>query len=85
MIVMISARHSTPSYNPLFEQIPDVLSRFFSAHSYMVVYPEQVVGSGAVAQLLNDQAPASLTWSLVSRIKRRVMGWLEKIQSQPKE
>ncbi|MBO5619956.1 MAG: cation:proton antiporter [Paludibacteraceae bacterium] len=85
MIVMISARHSTPSYNPLFEQIPDVLSRFFSAHSYMVVYPEQVVGSGAVAQLLNDQAPASLTWSLVSHIKRRVMGWLEKIQSQPKE
>ena len=45
MIVMINARPSTPSYNPLFEQVPDMLARFFSDHSYMIVYPEQETGA----------------------------------------
>ena len=33
MIVMINARPSTPSYNPLFEQVPEMLERFFAERS----------------------------------------------------
>ena len=80
MIVMINARPSTPSYNPLFELVPDMLDKFFSTHSYLLVYPEQATG-GAVPDLMSgDQTQASKTWSIVSSLKAWIIRQVEKFQ-----
>ena len=73
MIVMINARPSTPSYNPLFEQVPNMLERFFSGHSYMVVYPEQETGAAIPDLLTGDTTQASKTWNIVSAMKQKVL------------
>ena len=80
MIVMVNARPSTPSFNPLFEQIPDMLARFFSNHSYMIVYPEQETGNRIPDLLTGDTTQASKTWSIVSAIKQRIVRMMEKRQ-----
>lgn len=78
MIVMINARPSTPSYNPLFEQVPDMLSRFFSDHSYMVVYPEQQTGNAVPDLLTGDTTQASKTWKIVSAVKRWALSFQQR-------
>lgn len=80
MIVMVNARPSTPSFNPLFEQIPDMLGRFFSNHSYMIVYPEQETGNDIPDLLTGDTTQASKTWSFVSAVKQRILQRMEKRQ-----
>ena len=78
MIVMINARPSTPSYNPLFEQVPVMLEKFFSNHSYMVVYPEQETGNAVPDLLTGDTTQASRTWKIVSAIKRAVLSFQQR-------
>ena len=78
MIVMINARPSTPSYNPLFEQVPDMLTRFFNTHSYMVVYPEQETGNAVPDLMYGDTTQASKTWKIVSAIKRAVLSFQQR-------
>ena len=78
MIVMINARPSTPSFNPLFEQIPDMLSRFFSNHSYMVVYPEQETGNAIPDLLTGDATQASRTWKIISALKRWALSFQQR-------
>ena len=80
LIVLINARPSTPSYNPLFEQVPDMLRRFFHEHSYILVYPEQETGNTIPDLLTGDTTQASKTWHIVSAIKRWVLRTLENIQ-----
>ena len=80
MIILINARPSTPSYNPLFEQIPDMLSRFFCNHSYMVVYPEQETGNAVPDLLTGDTTQTSKTWNIVSAVKKWFLTLLEKMQ-----
>ena len=75
MIVLINARPSTPSYNPLFEQVPKMLTQFFSDHSYMVVYPEQETGNVVQDLLTGDTPQASTTWKIVSALKKRVLSF----------
>ena len=82
MIVMINARPSTPSYNPLFEQVPDMLTRFFNTHSYMVLYPEQETGADIPDILTGDQTQTSRMWKMVSAIKRAVLSFQ---QREPKD
>ena len=82
MIVMINARPSTPSYNPLFEHVPEILIKFFSDHSYMVVYPEQETGNVVPDLLTGDTPQASRTWKIVSALK----GWIVSFQQRaPKD
>ena len=78
MIVMINARPSTPSYNPLFEHVPEILTKFFSDHSYMVVYPEQETGADIPDILTGDTTQASKTWKIVSAIKRAVVSFQQR-------
>ena len=78
MIVMINARPSTPSYNPLFEQVPQMLERFFSNHSYLVVYPEQETGNTVPDLLTGDTTQASKTWKIVSALKRAVLSFQQR-------
>ena len=42
MLVLLSSRPSTASYDPQFKDIPLLLSRNVSWHSYVVIYPEQL-------------------------------------------
>ncbi len=78
MIVMINARPSTPSYNPLFDQVPDMLTRFFSDHSYMLVYPEQETGAAIPDILTGDTPQASKTWKVISWLKRKVLSFQQR-------
>ena len=41
LLVVISARKQTASYNSLFEKMPNMLTRFFRANSFLVLYPSQ--------------------------------------------
>jgi hypothetical protein len=72
MLILLSSRKSTASYNPLFEEIPTMLGKHFTDYNSMVVYPEQLTGGPDMDTLLSEMPPASKTWSIISRIKRLV-------------
>ena len=80
LIVMINARPSTPSYNPLFDQVPTMLDKFFSDHSYLIVYPEQETGAAIPDILTGDSTQASKTWKIISSIKSRIVRRIEAFQ-----
>ncbi len=52
MLVVIQARKSTASYNPLFAKMPYMLYRFFKDNSWMVIYPEQQGSANSQSKLL---------------------------------
>jgi hypothetical protein len=78
MIVLINARPSTPSYNPLFENVPDILGKFFAEHSYMVVYPEQETGATTPDILSGDKPQASKTWKVIGWLKQKVLSFQQR-------
>ncbi len=80
MVVMISARHATASYNPLFRQIPDMLERFFAEHSWLIIYPQQQMGAAVPDVFLTDQPPTSRSWNLISRANAWLLKQLRKRQ-----
>lgn len=82
MIVLLSARKATPSYNPLFEQLPDMLSRFFKENSYLLLYPEQLTGEGENNLLLAEQVPHARVWSAIGQLKKGVQALLHRIQTR---
>jgi hypothetical protein len=75
MLVLLSSRKSTASYNPLFEEIPMMLRQYFTNFSSMVVYPEQLTGGPDMDTLLTEIPPASKTWSMISTVKQ----WVKKL------
>ena len=75
MPVLLSSRKATASYNPLFEQIPQVLEQFFADNNYMVVYPEQQTGGPDIDAFLTDVPQASTAWSVVTRVKSALLQW----------
>lgn len=82
MIVMISARHATPSYNPLFEQIPQMLERFFKRYSYLIVYPEQGISTENMDTILMDIPQSGKTWSMLTGLKQWILRVWRKGQTQ---
>ena len=78
MIVMINARPSTPSYNPLFDQVPTMLDKFFAEHSYMLVYPEQETGNEIPDILTGDKPQASITWKIISWMKAKLLSFQQR-------
>lgn len=84
MIVMISSRHATASYNPLFEQIPDMLERFFQQHNYLILYPEQQMGGEVRDVFLTDIPQPSRTWRLVTQTKQWFLRLLRRRQHKKK-
>ena len=78
MIVLINARPSTPSYNPLFDQVPDMLTKFFQNHSYILVYPEQQTGASVPDILTGDNPQASRTWRIISWLKKKVLSFQQR-------
>ena len=81
MIVMVSARQATASYNTLFKQIPDMLERFFGGYSYMILYPEQT-GAAGTDVLLSEQVHTSGVWGMIGLIKRLIEKIIYKIQTR---
>lgn len=75
MFVCLTARHSTISYNTLFEQLPNMLERFFSAYNYMLLFPRQAVDGANMDIYLTDIPQSSESFSVISAVK----GWLLKI------
>jgi hypothetical protein len=76
MLVLLSSRKSTASYNPLFEDIPTMLTQHFTAYNSMVVYPEQLIGGPDMDTLLMEIPPTSKTWSIITRVKQLLhKGW----------
>lgn len=82
MLVLLSSRKSTASYNPLFEEIPIMLTQHFTSFSSMVVYPEQLTGEPDMDTLLMEIPPASKTWSLISRVKRWVKKYIFRLTDE---
>lgn len=42
LLVVVSARMNSLSYDPLFEKLPRQLGRYFTANGFLVIYPEQL-------------------------------------------
>ena len=82
MLVLLSSRKSTASYNPLFEEIPTMLTEHFTSFSSMVVYPEQLTGEPDMDTLLTEIPPASKTWSIISRVKRWVKKYIFRLTDE---
>lgn len=82
MLVLLSSRKSTASYNPLFEEIPTMLTQHFTSFSSMVVYPEQLTGEPDMDTLLMEIPPASKTWSMISRVKRWVKKYIFRLTDE---
>lgn len=82
MLVMVQSRHSTPSYNPLFSQVPRMLKEFFGEYSTLLLYPEQRTHAEGQDILLTDIPQPSAMWRLVSSIKEWLLRWLRKSQKQ---
>ncbi|MBR2450432.1 MAG: cation:proton antiporter [Paludibacteraceae bacterium] len=82
MLVLLSSRKSTASYNPLFEEIPTMLTEHFTSFSSMVVYPEQLTGEPDMDTLLMEIPPASKTWSMISRVKRWVKKYIFRLTDE---
>ena len=42
LLVIVSARKGSISYQPSFEELPNQITRYFSDNSLMLVYPDQL-------------------------------------------
>lgn len=68
MLVLLSSRQSTASYDPSFERIPYLLEESFQRYNWMVIYPEQQMGELDVDSFLTESPQASSTWKLVTGV-----------------
>ncbi|MBP5658662.1 MAG: cation:proton antiporter [Paludibacteraceae bacterium] len=82
MLVMVQSRHATPSYNPLFSQVPRMLKEFFGEYSTLLLYPEQRTHSEGQDILLTDIPQPSAMWRIVSSVKEWLLRWLRRSQKQ---
>lgn len=80
LVVFVSARAATPSYNPLFTRLPHLIEKFFSTHSYIIIYPEQTVGDTIADTLLMEAPYNSRTWQLIERVENFFWRQLRKHQ-----
>lgn len=80
MLVMVSARKGTISYNPLFETIPHVLHDFFADYAFMVVFPEQTGATDPDSLLSDTSYMIEPERGVYVRLKRFVLKQMRKHQ-----
>ena len=68
MLVLLSSRQSTASYDPSFERIPSLLADSFQRFNWLVVYPEQQMGELDADSFLTESPQPSSTWRIVTGI-----------------
>ncbi len=84
MLVLLQARHATPSYNPLFKQVPAMLKEFFGEYSTLLLYPEQRTHAEGQDWLLTDIPQPSTIWRLLGSMKERMQNVWRKPQQTDK-
>lgn len=80
LLVLVQSRKSTASYNPLFTQVPRMLSEFFGDYSTLLLYPEQSTRAEGQDILLTDIPQPSAIWRIVSSVKQWLLGVWRKTQ-----
>lgn len=80
MLVLLQARHATPSYNPLFVNVPRMLQEFFAGYSTLVLYPEQRTHAEGQDILLTDLPQPSAIWRIVSGVKEWLLNLWRRTQ-----
>ena len=82
MLVLLQARHATPSYNPLFVNVPRMLKEFFPNYSTLLLYPEQRTHAEGQDFLLTDIPQPSAIWRIVSSVKEWLLNIWRRTQSK---
>ncbi len=78
LLIIISARKQTASYNRLFEKIPYMLSKFFGENSCLVLYPRQDGTGEASGQVFNTTGQnTDADFNLIRRIQYHLK-WIRK-------
>lgn len=72
LLVIVSARKGTISYQPSFENLPDQILKYFSNNSLMLIYPDQY---GDPQELVSFSSPRGNT---ENRIYDNVVRWFYK-------
>lgn len=73
MLVFVVARRSTVSYNPLFDELPRLIKKFFNTHNHLTIYPSQTVPSHDAGLFLTQIPQSSESFSVISRVKAAVL------------
>lgn len=82
MLVLLQARHATPSYNPLFVNVPRMLREFFPNYSTLLLYPEQRTHAEGQDFLLTDIPQPSAIWRIVSSVKEWLLNIWRRTQGK---
>ena len=72
LLVIVSARQGSISYQSSFENLPDQITRYFSDNSLMLVYPDQL---GDPQSVVTFSSPRE---QLENRIYDHVSSWIYK-------
>ena len=73
LLVVVCARRDAISYHPSFEQIPDVLDRFYSNVSRMIIFPDQFADDGQSPKLFDPRQ------TITSQGYEPNKGWWERL------
>ena len=84
LVVFLSSRPSTASYNPLFRELPNMLTRFFSGYSYLLLYPEQQTAGVDIDSLLMEVPSSGSSWHLLTHLKAWVKWKIHEWQTTPR-
>ena len=77
LLVIISARRGSISYDPLFEQLPQQISTYFNNSSLMIVFPDQI--GDTVKETITFAKPlGSSNVPLYMKIGTWMYNWLKK-------
>ena len=82
MLVLLSSRQSTASYDPSFERIPLLLADSFQRFNWLVVYPEQQMGELDADSFLTESPQSSSAWKVVTGLLDSLRGFYQKLRHQ---
>lgn len=76
LLVIVSARKGSISYQASFEELPNQITRYFSDNSLMLVYPDQL---GAPQEMITFSSPRSQSENKIyENVSRWVYRWFKK-------
>lgn len=77
LLVIISARRGSISYDPLFEDLPSQINTYFNNSSLMLVFPDQI--GDTVKETITFSKPiGSVDVPLYEKVGRRIYKWLKR-------
>lgn len=79
LLVLVSARKGSVSYQPSFEQLPDLISRYYSHVSLMIIYPDEYTEENRDISLFDTRTTDSHTGYETQK------GWLTTLMERYKQ